>query len=139
MCKSQHICFRWFLKDLSYYPNEDYPIRQLIIIKNLMCEIICSLLMISLFILVLILFIVQKGFSKLPVCMAKTSNSLTADPTIKGAPVGFKVIVNDIFISAGAGFVVVICGDISKMPGLPTRPCFFDMDLSETGEIEGLF
>lgn len=72
--------------------------------------------------------------------MAKTSNSLTADPTIKGAPTGFKVVVNDIFISAGAGFVVVICGDISKMPGLPTRPCFYDMDLNtETGEIEGLF
>lgn len=82
----------------------------------------------------------SKGFNKLPVCMAKTSNSLTADPAIKGAPTGFKVVVNDIFISAGAGFVVVICGDISKMPGLPTRPCFYDMDLNtETGEIEGLF
>lgn len=72
--------------------------------------------------------------------MAKTSNSLTADPSMKGAPTGFKITVNDIIISAGAGFVVPICGDISKMPGLSTRPCFYDMDLNtETGEIEGLF
>lgn len=81
-----------------------------------------------------------QGFNLLPICMAKTSNSLTADPTIKGAPIGFNIVVNDIFISAGAGFIVPICGDISKMPGLPTRPCFYDMDLNtETGEIQGLF
>lgn len=72
--------------------------------------------------------------------MAKTSNSLTADPAIKAVPTGFKIVVNDIFISAGAGFIVPICGDISKMPGLPTRPCFYDMDLNtDNGEIEGLF
>lgn len=72
--------------------------------------------------------------------MAKTSNSLTADATIKGAPFGFRIVVNDIFISAGAGFIVAICGDIAKMPGLPTRPCFYDMDLNtDNGEIEGLF
>lgn len=58
-----------------------------------------------------------QGYNLLPICMAKTSNSLTADPTIKGAPVGFKIVVNDIFISAGAGFIVPICGDIAKMPG----------------------
>lgn len=82
----------------------------------------------------------KQGFSKLPICMAKTSSSLTGDPSIKGAPVGFKLVVNDIFVSAGAGFIVPICGDISKMPGLPTRPCFYDMDLNtETGEIIGLF
>lgn len=81
-----------------------------------------------------------QGFNSLPICMAKTSNSLTGDPTIKGAPVGFKMVVNDIFISAGAGFIVPICGNISKMPGLPTRPCFYDMDLdTENGQIEGLF
>jgi len=76
----------------------------------------------------------------LPICMAKTSSSLTGDPAIKGAPTGFKLAVNDIILSAGAGFIVPICGDISKMPGLPTRPCFYDMDLNtETGEIDGLF
>lgn len=72
--------------------------------------------------------------------MAKTSNSLTADPTIKGAPIGFKLLVNDMLLSAGAGFVVPLCGEISKLPGLPTRPCIYDIDLNtETGEIEGLF
>lgn len=72
--------------------------------------------------------------------MAKTQNSLTGDPSIKGAPRDFTLKINDIFISAGAGFVVAICGEISKMPGLPTRPCIYDIDLNcETGEIEGLF
>lgn len=82
----------------------------------------------------------EQGFSNLPICMAKTSNSLTGDATIKGAPTGFKLVINDITISAGAGFIVPICGDITKMPGLATRPCFYDMDLdTETGEIVGLF
>lgn len=72
--------------------------------------------------------------------MAKTSNSLTGDPTIKGAPTGFKLVVNDILLSAGAGFIVPLCGEITKMPGLPTRPSIFDIDFNtETGEIEGLF
>lgn len=72
--------------------------------------------------------------------MAKTPNSLTGDATVKGAPTGFKLIVNDVHVSAGAGFIVPICGDITKMPGLPTRPCIYDMDLdTETGEIIGLF
>lgn len=72
--------------------------------------------------------------------MGKTSNSLTGDSNIKGAPTGFKLVVNDIVLSAGAGFIVPICGNITKMPGLSTRPCFFDMDLdTETGEIIGLF
>lgn len=72
--------------------------------------------------------------------MGKTSNSLTGDPNIKGAPTGFKLVVNDIILSAGAGFIVPICGNITKMPGLSTRPCIYDMDLdTETGEIIGLF
>lgn len=72
--------------------------------------------------------------------MAKTSNSLTDNATIKGAPTGFTLVVNDITISVGAGFIIPICGDITKMPGLSTRPCFYDMDLNtETGEIVGLF
>lgn len=72
--------------------------------------------------------------------MAKTSNSLTGDPSIKGAPTGFTLVINDIFLSAGAGFIVASCGEITKMPGLPTRPCIYDIDLNTTtGEIEGLF
>lgn len=72
--------------------------------------------------------------------MAKTSNSLTGDASVKGAPTGFKLVIHDVIISAGAGFIVPICGDITKMPGLPTRPCIFDIDFNtETGEVEGLF
>lgn len=82
----------------------------------------------------------DKGFDNLPICMSKTSASLTGDPAIKGAPKGFNLLVQDIYVSAGAGFLVAMCGEISKMPGLPTRPCIYDIDLNtETGEIEGLF
>lgn len=82
----------------------------------------------------------SQGFNKLPICMAKTANSLTGDAAIKGAPTGFKLAINDVFLSAGAGFIVPLVGEISKMPGLPTRPCIYDIDLNtETGEIEGLF
>lgn len=72
--------------------------------------------------------------------MAKTSASLTGDAAVKGAPKDFTIIVQDMYVSAGAGFVVAICGEISKMPGLPTRPCIYDIDLNTvTGEVEGLF
>lgn len=72
--------------------------------------------------------------------MSKTSNSFTGDPSIKGAPKDFTLTVNDLYVAAGAGFVVAMCGQISKMPGLPTRPCIYDIDLNtKTGEIEGLF
>lgn len=82
----------------------------------------------------------DKGFSKLPICMAKTSASLTGDPNIKGAPTGFRLVVNDIFLSAGAGFIVPMIGEISRMPGLPTRPAIYDIDVdAATGEIIGLF
>lgn len=81
----------------------------------------------------------EKGFSKLPICMAKTSNSLTGDPAIKGAPTGFRLVVNDISLSAGAGFIVPVMGEISRMPGLPTRPAIYDIDVDENGEIVGLF
>ncbi|KAJ0173645.1 hypothetical protein K1T71_010794 [Dendrolimus kikuchii] len=82
----------------------------------------------------------EKGYDKFTVCMAKTSNSLTGDPAIKGAPTGFTLRINGIFASVGAGFVVPMVGEISKMPGLPTRPSIYDIDLNtKTGEIEGLF
>uniref|UniRef100_A0A1A9WC72 formate--tetrahydrofolate ligase n=1 Tax=Glossina brevipalpis TaxID=37001 RepID=A0A1A9WC72_9MUSC len=80
------------------------------------------------------------GFGTLPVCMSKTQLSLTGDAKIKGAPKDFTLTVQNLYVSAGAGFVVAMCGEISKMPGLPTRPCIYDIDLNtETGEIEGLF
>ncbi|XP_054011168.1 C-1-tetrahydrofolate synthase, cytoplasmic [Hylaeus anthracinus] len=80
------------------------------------------------------------GYDKLPLCMAKTSNSLTGDPSIKGAPKGFTLDITNIFASVGAGFVVPMVGDIMMMPGLSTRPSIYDMDWnSETDEIEGLF
>ncbi|XP_014475137.1 PREDICTED: C-1-tetrahydrofolate synthase, cytoplasmic isoform X2 [Dinoponera quadriceps] len=80
------------------------------------------------------------GYNKLPICMAKTSNSLTGDPSIKGAPIGFTLDITDIFVSVGAGFVVPMVGEIMMMPGLSTRPSIYDMDWnSETDEIEGLF
>ena len=81
-----------------------------------------------------------QGYGGLPICMAKTPLSLTGDPSIKGAPKGFTLKINDVTLSAGAGFIVPICGEITKMPGLPTRPSIYDIDLNtETGEIEGLF
>ena len=82
----------------------------------------------------------DKGYSKLPICMAKTALSLTGDANIKGAPTGFRLVINDILLSAGAGFIVPIIGEISKMPGLPTRPAIYDIDVDTvTGEIIGLF
>lgn len=83
---------------------------------------------------------VDNGYANLPICMGKTSNSVTGDASIKGAPTGFTLKINDIFVSVGAGFIVPMCGEISMMPGLPTRPSIFDIDLNtESGEIEGLF
>ncbi|CAG4957702.1 unnamed protein product [Colias eurytheme] len=75
----------------------------------------------------------EKGYDKFPICMCKTSNSLTGDPTVKGAPTGFTLRISDIFVSVGAGFVVPMVGEISKMPGLPTRPSIYDIDLNTAG------
>ncbi|KOX69389.1 C-1-tetrahydrofolate synthase, cytoplasmic [Melipona quadrifasciata] len=81
----------------------------------------------------------QLGYDKLPLCMAKTSNSLTGDPSIKGAPTGFTLKITDIFVSVGAGFIVPMVGEIMMMPGLSTRPSIYDMYWNnETDEIEGL-
>ncbi|EEB17173.1 formate-tetrahydrofolate ligase, putative [Pediculus humanus corporis] len=80
------------------------------------------------------------GYDKLPVCMAKTALSLSGDPKLKGVPKDFTLTINDMFVSAGAGFVVPMVGEITKMPGLSTRPSVYDMDLdTETEEIQGLF
>lgn len=80
------------------------------------------------------------GFNKLPMCMAKTHLSLSHDPNLKGAPTGFIVPVRDIRASVGAGFLYPLLGAMSTMPGLPTRPVFYDVDLDlETGKVLGLF
>lgn len=80
------------------------------------------------------------GFSGLPVCMAKTHLSFTTDPNQKGAPTGFRISVRDIRASVGAGFLYPLLGEMRTMPGLPTRPAFYDIDLDlETGKVVGLF
>ena len=80
------------------------------------------------------------GFDNLPICMAKTHLSFTHDASIKGAPTGFRITVREIRASAGAGFLYPILGDMRTMPGLPTRPVFYDVDLDlKTGKVVGLF
>ncbi|MGZ9164752.1 MAG: formate--tetrahydrofolate ligase [Anaerolineales bacterium] len=80
------------------------------------------------------------GFDKLPLCMAKTHLSLSADPTLKGVPKGFRIPIRDIRASVGAGFLYPLLGEMRTMPGLPTRPVFYDVDLDlETGKVLGLF
>ncbi|CAO3654453.1 unnamed protein product [Mucor hiemalis] len=81
----------------------------------------------------------RQGFASLPICMAKTQYSFSHDPKLKGVPKGFTVPIRDIRASVGAGFLYPLVGEMSTMPGLPTRPCFFDVDLDEDGEVVGLF
>jgi formyltetrahydrofolate synthetase len=80
------------------------------------------------------------GFNKLPLCMAKTHLSLSHDPSLKGVPKGYKIPIRDIRASVGAGFLYPLLGEMRTMPGLPTRPVFYDVDLDlETGRVLGLF
>jgi formyltetrahydrofolate synthetase len=80
------------------------------------------------------------GFDKLPICMAKTHLSLSHDPAVKGRPQGYVFPVRDIRASVGAGFLYPLCGEMRTMPGLPTRPVFYDVDLDlATGRVVGLF
>lgn len=79
------------------------------------------------------------GFDKLPVCVAKTQYSLSDDPTKLGCPKDFTITVRDVKLSAGAGFVVALTGDIMTMPGLPKVPAANKIDVSADGEISGLF
>jgi formate--tetrahydrofolate ligase len=81
----------------------------------------------------------KAGFGHVPVCIAKTQYSFTSDPTVMGAPEGHILTVREVRLSAGAGFVVAICGDIMTMPGLPRVPSAEAIHLREDGEIEGLF
>ena len=79
------------------------------------------------------------GYGGLPVCMAKTQYSFTTDPNVRGAPTGHSLPIREVRLSAGAGFVIVICGEIMTMPGLPSKPASESIMLNETGQIEGLF
>jgi len=80
------------------------------------------------------------GFDRLPMCMAKTHLSFSTDASLKGAPVGFRVLIRDIRASAGAGFLYPLLGEMRTMPGLPTRPSYYDIDLDlKTGKVVGLF
>ncbi len=79
------------------------------------------------------------GFGGLPVCMAKTQYSFTDDKDIKGAPEGFTVTIRNVKVSAGAGFIVALTGDIMTMPGLPKKPAAENIDVDENGVISGLF
>ncbi len=81
----------------------------------------------------------KSGFGKFPVCIAKTQYSFSTDPKLKGAPTGHTLPIREIRLSSGAGFVVVICGAIMTMPGLPKVPAADSIKLNKKGEIEGLF
>lgn len=81
----------------------------------------------------------ELGFGNLPVCMAKNQYSLSDDQTKLGRPSGFDITVRDVYVSAGAGFVVVLTGNVMTMPGLPKHPAAFDIDVDDNGVITGLF
>ncbi|MCL4112369.1 UNVERIFIED_CONTAM: hypothetical protein GTU68_007207 [Idotea baltica] len=81
----------------------------------------------------------QEKYGDLPVCIAKTPLSFTTDPLVKGAPSGHVMPIRELRLSAGAGFIVVVCGDIMTMPGLPRKPAAENIYVREDGEIEGLF
>ena len=79
------------------------------------------------------------GFGTLPVCMAKTHLSLSHEPTAVNRPTGFRLPVRGLVVSAGAGFVVVLCGDMQRMPGLGKTPAFMAIDIDDHGRTVGLF
>ena len=79
------------------------------------------------------------GFDNIPICMAKTQYSLSDNPALLGRPTDFEITVRDMYVSAGAGFIVVLTGDILTMPGLPKQPAAYSIDVDENGRITGLF
>lgn len=81
----------------------------------------------------------ELGFGKLPVCIAKTQYSLSDDPTLLGRPENFDISVREVYVSAGAGFVVVLTGAVMTMPGLPKKPAAYSIDVNDDGMITGLF
>ena len=81
----------------------------------------------------------EGGFGKFPICVAKTQYSFSTDPNLKGAPTGHVLPIREIRLSSGAEFIVVICGAIMTMPGLPRVPAANSIKLNDKGDIEGLF
>ena len=81
----------------------------------------------------------EMGFGNFPVCMAKNQYSLSDDPTLLGRPSGFELNVREVYVSAGAGFVVVLTGAVMTMPGLPKAPAAYNIDVDDSGRIVGLF
>lgn len=82
----------------------------------------------------------EMGFAALPICMAKTQYSFSADADKKGVPTDFTLPIKDVRVSVGAGFITPLTGTIATMPGLPTRPAFYDIDIDpDTEQIVGLF
>ena len=81
----------------------------------------------------------EDGFGKFPICVAKTQYSFSTDPNLKGAPSGHVVPIREVRLSSGAEFIVVICGAIMTMPGLPKVPAADSIKLDSKGNIEGLF
>ena len=81
----------------------------------------------------------KAGYGNLPICMAKTQYSFSTDPALKGRPTGFDIPLREVRLSAGAGFIVVLAGDVMTMPGLPKKPAAEVIDINENGDIIGLF
>ena len=81
----------------------------------------------------------KAGYGNLPICMAKTQYSFSTDPALKGRPTGFDIPLREVRLSAGAGFIVVLAGDVMTMPGLPKKPAAEVIDINEEGQIVGLF
>ncbi len=81
----------------------------------------------------------ELSYGELPICMAKTQYSLSDDPEKLGRPSGFSITVRDVYVSAGAGFIVALTGNVMTMPGLPKRPAAYNIDVNEDGKITGLF
>ena len=81
----------------------------------------------------------DNGYGKLPICMAKTQYSFSTDPNLRGAPVAHSVPIREVRLSAGAGFIVVVCGQIMTMPGLPRTPAAESISINPDGQVEGLF
>lgn len=81
----------------------------------------------------------RQGFANLPICMAKTPLSFSHEPSRKGVPTGFTLPIRKVRLAAGAGFIYPLCGDVQTLPGLSTRPGYYDIGLDDNGEIQGLF
>jgi formate--tetrahydrofolate ligase len=81
----------------------------------------------------------KSGYGHFPVCIAKSQYSFSTDPNLKGAPNNHVMAIREVRLSAGAGFIVVVCGDIMTMPGLPRVPAANNIDIGDNGEIVGLF